>query len=95
MGAKLELIAQGPLTGPQAYQEWMRSWRQIRVQETVDAIKAIGAGNFVLGTDLGQTGNPMPADGLQLFVAQLMAQGISMDQVKLMGREVPDALLMG
>jgi Family of unknown function (DUF6282) len=95
MGARLELIAQGRLAGPRAHLEWMRSWRQIRIQETADAIKAIGAGNFVLGTDLRQTGNPTPADGLQLFVSELMAQGITMDQVKLMGREVPGALLMG
>jgi Family of unknown function (DUF6282) len=95
MGAKLELTAQGLLTGPQPHLEWMRPWRQIRVQETVDAIKTIGAANFVLGTDLGQTGDPKPADGLQLFVSELMAQGITMDQVKLMGREVPGALLMG
>jgi hypothetical protein len=95
MGAKLELIAQGPWAGPQAHRDGMRSWHPIRVQETVDAIKAIGAGNFVLGTDLGQTGNPTPADGLQLFVAELMAQGITIDEVKLMGREVPGALLMG
>lgn len=95
MGAKLELIAQGPLPGPQDHLEWARSWRRIRVQETVDAIKAIGAKNFVLGTDLGRTGNPGPADCLQMFVSELMAQGITMDQVKLMGREVPGALLMG
>jgi hypothetical protein len=45
----------------------------------------------VLGTDLGQTGNPSHADGLQMFVTELMAQGMSKDQIKLMGRETPGA----
>lgn len=57
--------------------------------------KAVGAKHFVLGTDLGQTGNPTPADGLQMFVAALEAAGITRDQIQTMGRETPAALLMG
>jgi hypothetical protein len=44
------------------------------------AVKAIGAHHFVLGTDLGQTGNPSPADRLQLFVTNLMKAGVTMSQ---------------
>jgi len=54
----------------------------------------VGAQHFVLGTDLGQTGNPTPADGLQMFVTGLLAQGITREQTETMGREVPGALLM-
>lgn len=95
MGAKLELIASGPLFGPSAYLKWMRAWRQVRVQETVQVIKAVGAENFVLGTDLGSAGSPTPADGMVLFVTDLMAQGITKDEITLMGRETPAKLLMG
>ena len=56
---------------------------------------AVGGLNLVLGTDLGQTGNPTPADGLQMFVAALEAAGINRDQIQTMGRETPAALLMG
>ena len=56
---------------------------------------AIGAENFLLGTDLGQTGNPSPPDGYAMLVAGLMAEGITKDQIKIMGREVPGTLLMG
>jgi len=49
----------------------------------------------VLGTDLGQTGNPSQPDGYAMLVAGLMAEGISKDQIKTMGREVPGKLLMG
>ena len=30
--------------------------------------------NFIRATDLGQTGNPSPADGLQLVVTDLTAE---------------------
>jgi Family of unknown function (DUF6282) len=94
-GAKLELCAIGPLMGPQASLEWMRTWREVRVSETVAAIRAIGAKNFVLATDLGQAGNPAHADGMQMFVTELMGQGITKEEIMTMGREVPGALLMG
>ncbi len=95
MGAKMELCAMGPLMGPDAHLAWMRTWRRVKVQETAQAIKEIGAQHFVLATDLGQTGNPSHADGLQMFVSELMAQSITKDQIRLMGRETPGTLLMG
>jgi hypothetical protein len=73
----------------------MRHWRVVKIEETAAAIKAIGAQNFVLATDLGQTGNPSPADGLQLFVTDLLKAGVSKDEVVKMGREVTSQLLMG
>jgi len=57
MGAKLELCAMGPLMGPEAHMEWMRHWRRVKVEETAAAVKEVGAQNFILATDLGQTGS--------------------------------------
>ena len=95
MGAKLELCAMGTLLGPEAHLAWMRNWRRVKVEETAAAVKEIGAQNFVLATDLGQTGNPSPADGLQLFVTDLIKVGVSKDEITKMGREVTGSLLMG
>ena len=95
MGAKLELCAAGPLMGPTAHLPWMRAWRQVRIRESVEAIQKIGAKNFVLGTDLGQTGNPSHADGMQMYVMELMAEGITKDQILTAGREVAGSLLAG
>jgi len=94
-GAKMEICAMGPLMGPNAHLGWMRSWRQVPVKETAERIKAVGAEHFLLATDLGQTGNPSPPDGYKLLVAGLLAEGITKDQVRTMGREVPGRLLMG
>jgi hypothetical protein len=95
MGAKLELCALGQWMGPEAHYEWMTHWRQVKVAETAQAIKVVGAQHFVLGTDLGQTGNPSPADGLQVFVGELMKAGVTKDDVAMMGHEVTGGLLMG
>jgi glyoxylase-like metal-dependent hydrolase (beta-lactamase superfamily II) len=95
MGAKIELCALGLLVGPEAPLEWMRHSRRVPLAETAACIRNVGAQHFVLGTDLGQTGNPTPTDGLQMFVEGLAAEGISREQIQTMGREVPGALLMG
>ena len=80
---------------PQNQACWMCHAARVPVAETAARIKAVGAKHFVLGTDLGQTGNPTPADGRQMFVAALDAAGIGRDQIQTMGREIPAALLMG
>jgi hypothetical protein len=95
MGAKMELCALGMLVGPEAPLEWMRHATRVSAADTAARIKSVGAQHFVLGTDLGQTGNPTPADGLQMFVAALAAEGIGREQLQTMGSQVPGALLMG
>jgi hypothetical protein len=95
MGAKLELCALGMLVGPENVLEFMRHSPRVPPAVTAACITSVGARHFVLGTDLGQAGNPTPADGLQMFVAGLQAEGISREQIQTMGREVPGALLMG
>jgi hypothetical protein len=50
---------------------------------------------LVLATDLGQTGNPSPANGLRLFVTELMKAGVSKDQIAVACRETTGKLLMG
>ena len=95
MGAKLELIPRDPLTGLQSKSEVTPLRQQLGVRKTVDAIRAIGAENFVLGTDLDLNSSPSSGDALQSFAAVLMAEGITRGEIMLMGREVPGALLMG
>jgi hypothetical protein len=95
MGAKMELCALGMLVGPDSPLEWMRESVRVPLKDTAARIRAVGAQHFVLGTDLGQTGNPTPADGLAMFVAGLMAEGVTREEIQTMGREVPGALLMG
>src|SRR2546427_4332427 len=95
MGGKMELCALGILGGPESPLEFMRHSRGVPFKETAERIKSVGAQHFVLGTDRGKSGTPTPADGLQMFVAGLQAEGVSREQIQTMGRENPGALLMG
>src|SRR5262249_52279679 len=94
-GATHGIESRGVLMGPQAHLPFMRHWRHVSYKESASHIKEVGAESFVLGTDLGQTGNPSQPDGLAMLVAGLTAEGITKDQIKTMGREVPGKLLMG
>ena len=93
MGAKLELCAMGTLMGPTAHLAWMRHWRVVKIEETAAAIKAIGAQNFVLATDLGQKNNPLPADGFAAFILSLKARGFSDQELDRMAKQNPAVLL--
>lgn len=55
--------------------------------------KEIGAQNVVMGTDLGQTGNPSHIDGMKAMVAGLKANGVSEAQIKLVARDNAAAML--
>ena len=93
MGAFIEHVFVANLVGPQAHQEWMRSWRQISMETYAQVIKALGAEHCILSSDLGQYMNPAPADGMQEFIKALSKQGISDEEIALMVRKNPARLL--
>jgi uncharacterized protein DUF6282 len=95
MGAKIEIAALGALYGPNAHLAFLRNSKHVPFKESADHIKAVGAEHFIISTDLGQTGNPAPPDGLAWLIGGLMAEGVTKDQIKTMGRENPGKLLMG
>lgn len=81
-GAILELVAVtccGHLP-----QEIMRSYAM-----EAALIEEVGAAAFTLSTDLGQVGNPTPADGLAQFVDGLLGEGIAEDDIAVMTRVNP------
>lgn len=93
MGAFIEHAYVANLAGPQALQEWMRSWRHISMEMYAQAIKALGAEHCILCTDLGQYMNPTPADGMQEFIRGLSKQGINEEEFSWMIRKNPTRLL--
>ena len=58
-----------------------------------EAIKYIGAEHFIMSTDLGQYYNPTPAEGMRMFMALLLKNGISEREIELMAKENPAKLL--
>ena len=58
-----------------------------------EAIKYIGAEHCIMGTDLGQYYNPTPAEGMRMFMALLLKNGISEQEIEYMAKENPAKLL--
>jgi hypothetical protein len=59
----------------------------------VDAIKYIGAEHCIISSDLGQYYNPPPSEGMRMFIALLLKNGISEHDVELMAKKNPAKLL--
>lgn len=93
LGAIFELAFLGVLMGPTAHLPFMTHWKRVSVEDNAAAVKAVGAQHFVIGTDLGQTGNPSHPDGYQLFVQQLEKAGVPQQEIDLMARVTPGTLL--
>jgi hypothetical protein len=58
-----------------------------------EAIRAVGAERCLLATDLGQTFNPRPVEGLRRFVEELRGEGIAAADLRLMVADNPRRLL--
>ncbi len=67
MGATLELTYLSYLSGPQAPLSFLKSAKHVSIELMVEAIRTIGVEHFILNSDLGQSGNPTPPDGLKNF----------------------------
>ena len=62
-------------------------------QPMVKAIKYIGAEHCIISTDLGQYYNPPPAEGMRMFMALLLKNGITEEEIMLMAKVNPSKLL--
>jgi Family of unknown function (DUF6282) len=71
-GAFVERCFTQPHTGKCSWEQWM------------DGIRAVGAEQTVLSTDLGQIKNPPVEDGLPLMAARLLDAGFSEEEVRTM-----------
>lgn len=64
-----------------------------RVARFADAIRMIGPEFCILSSDLGQKGNPLPADGFAAFLLALKARGFSDQEIDRMAKQNPATLL--
>ena len=59
----------------------------------VQTIRTIGPEHCIVSTDLGQPQNPLPVEGMRLFIATLLHHGITQKEVELMIKSNPASLL--
>ena len=64
-----------------------------RMDRFADAIRTIGPAFCILSSDLGQQGNPLPAEGYAAFIAAMRARGFSQGDLDRMSKQNPAALL--
>lgn len=83
LGAYLEFVYNG-LIGPS---------KEFDFADYAKAIRAIGVEHCILSSDMGQVGNPLHPDGLQLFFDGLKGQGFSRGEIDQMSKVNPARLL--
>ena len=83
MGAFIEFVGSSPVTADAA----------MRYDRTAEAIRKVGPQYCILSSDLGQMGNPRPAEGLGAFLAAMRARGFTQDEIQMMAGRNPARLL--
>jgi hypothetical protein len=66
---------------------------QARIDRYASAIRTVGPQHCILSSDLGQQGNPLPADGYGEFLAAMRVRGFSEQEVAAMSKDNPATLL--
>jgi len=64
-----------------------------RFDQFVAQLREVGPENVALSTDLGQPGNPVHADGLNVIVGRLMEAGITQTEIDVMTKRNPARFL--
>jgi hypothetical protein len=62
-------------------------------QNVISGINTVGAEHCIISTDLGQYDNPPAAEGMRMFIALLLKNGITRDEIELMAKINPAKLL--
>ncbi len=68
----------------------MNAYDPVRI---VELVKAIGAEQSIMSTDLGQSYNPPAPEGLRMFIATLLRKGLEAREVEIMVKTNPAKLL--
>ena len=83
LGAFIEFVS-GTLATPNA---------QAKIQQLASQIRQVGVEHAIVSSDLGQAGNPMPADGLAVYLEALRQQGFTDRELDQMAKTNPARLL--
>jgi microsomal dipeptidase-like Zn-dependent dipeptidase len=75
------------------YNGLIGSGKQFNFSDYAKAIRAVGVEHCILSSDMGQVGNPLHPDGLQLFFDGLRKQGFSTAEIDQMSKVNPARLL--
>lgn len=83
LGAFIEFTS-GTLAAPNA---------QTKIDRLADDIRRVGVEHAIISSDLGQAGNPLPADGYATYIEALRKKGFTDQELDLMAKQNPARLL--
>ena len=83
-----KLAAEG-VTMAYLFAEMSPSFFAIAPREMARRIKALGAGNVIMGTDVGQPGNTANAEAFRVFVRLMLDNGIAPEDIETMIKTNP------
>jgi hypothetical protein len=66
---------------------------QARIDRIADDIRKVGVEHAIMSSDLGQRGNPLPADGFATFMEALRKKGFTDQELDRMAKQNPARLL--
>jgi hypothetical protein len=93
MGAVIEVCFLQFQAGPNAPLAFLTHWTQINAKHIAQAVKEFGAKGLVVSSDLGQSGNMVHPDGIEVAIGAMKAEGISDADIDIMMRKNPARLL--
>jgi microsomal dipeptidase-like Zn-dependent dipeptidase len=64
-----------------------------KIDRLAEDIRKVGVEHAILSSDLGQAGNPLPADGFATYMEALRAKGFSNQELDRMAKQNPARLL--
>ncbi len=66
---------------------------QAKIDRLTDDIRKVGIEHAILSSDLGQAGNPLPADGFATFMEAMRKKGFTDQELDQMAKQNPARLL--
>ena len=66
---------------------------KVPIEKIAEQIKYVGADNCILSSDMGQINSPAPSEALKKFTELLNQEGITEEELKIMGEQNPRKLI--
>jgi hypothetical protein len=86
-------LARGGVYIEHSFWDVLPTMNGIDPRQIVELVKAVGAEQCIMSTDLGQNYNPPAPEGMRLFIATVLRKGLKAEEVEMMVKTNPARLL--
>lgn len=75
------------------YSSLSPAWRSTTIDNVTEIIREVGSEHYVLASDLGQVHNPVPPEGLRIYISLLIERGLDPEEIRIMVKDNPEKIL--